>query len=95
MVVAIVAGLCVGVLSFMPLVFGLRMARNASPTSNLGHAGALLLGVLLSFVILAVCLVVCLVAFRDVAVPFAVAEAGALIVFAVVYGFKVMVRKEK
>ena len=44
MVVAIVAGLCVGVLSFMPLVFGLRMARNASPTSNLGHAGALLLG---------------------------------------------------
>ena len=47
MFVAIVIGLAVGVAAFAPLIFGMNKARMASPTSNLGHAGSLLLGVLL------------------------------------------------
>jgi len=93
MVVAIVLGLLVGVGSFTPLILGMRLAKNASPTSNLGHAGALLLGVLLSFVIVATAMVICVLAFRDYAVPFTVAEAIALIAVACVYGFSRLVRK--
>ena len=52
-VIAAMVGLIVGVGCFAPLIFGMNLARKASPTSNLGHAGSLLLGVLLSLVILA------------------------------------------
>ncbi len=75
-----------GIVSFLPLVKGMKLARNATPTSNLGHAGALLLGVLGSFAILAVALVVCLVAFRDQTLPFALAMAAGLVVCAVAFG---------
>ena len=52
MIAAIVLGAVSGILGFLPLYMGLRLARKATPTSNLGHAGALLLGVLLSFCLL-------------------------------------------
>lgn len=93
MVAAIIVGILVGTLSFTPLIASIRLARKASPTSNLGHAGALMLGVLLSFVILAATLVICLLAFREYVVPFAAAEAGALLVFATVFGFMRQVRR--
>ena len=93
MVLAIVAGIVVGVACFAPLIFGLNKARMASPTSNLGHAGALLLGVLLSVVILAVATIVCIKLARDVAVPFVLAEAGGLIVAAIAFGVKKQLRK--
>ena len=47
MIAAIVLGAVSGILGFLPLYMGLRLARKATPTSNLGHAVALLLGVLL------------------------------------------------
>lgn len=86
MVVAIVLGAVVGLAAFLPLTWGMRLARNATPTSNIGHAGGLLLGVLGSFAILAVALVICLVAFRDMTLPFAIAMAAGLVVAAVVFG---------
>ena len=58
----------------------------ATPTSNFGHAGSLLLGVLISLVVLAVAIIACVKLFRDVAVPFALGAAGGLIVAAVVFG---------
>jgi len=85
-VVAVVVGLIVGIASFAPLVFGMNKARMATPTSNFGHAGSLLLGVLISLVVLAVAIIVCVKLFRDVAVPFALGAAGGLIVAAVVFG---------
>lgn len=85
-VVAAVIGLVVGVGCFTPLIFGMNLARKATPTSNFGHAGSLLLGVLVSFVLLAVAMVVCVLLFRDAAVPFVVAEAGGLVAAAVVFG---------
>ncbi len=91
--VAIIAGILVGVVGFLPLVFGMNKARNASPTSNLGHAGALLLGVLLSFIVLGAGMVICIAAFRDYALPFVLAEAGALIATAIVFGISKQLRK--
>ena len=85
-VVAVVIGVIVGIASFAPLIFGMNKARSAGPTSNLGHAGALMLGVLISLVILVVAIVVCVKLFRDFAVPFALGAAGGLIVAAVVFG---------
>ena len=93
MVVAAILGVIVGVVAFAPLVAGMRLARNATPTSNIGHAGGLLLGVLGSFVILAVGVVVCIIAARPVAVPFVLGEAGALVVAAIVFGVSRMIRR--
>ena len=84
--IAVVIGVVVGVASFAPLIFGMNKARMATPTSNLGHAGALLLGVLLSLVILAAAIIVCVMLNRDAAVPFALGAAGGLIVAAVAFG---------
>ena len=94
MAVAVVLGALAGAAGFAPLVRSIDLARNATPTSNLGHAGALLLGVLASFTILAVAVVVCIVVARDRTVAFALAEALALIVCAVVFGVHKLVRSK-
>ena len=80
-----------GVAAFAPLVFGMNLARGATPTSNFGHAGALLLGVLVSFVILAASMVVCIIFFRELVFPFVLTEAAALIVAAIVFGISRMI----
>lgn len=92
MVVAIIVGAIVGLVSFLPLTWGMKLARNATPTSNIGHAGGLLLGVLGSFAILAVTLVICLVAFRDMTLPYAIAMAAGLVVAAVIFGVSKQLR---
>ena len=94
MFAAIVIGLVVGVASFAPLIFGMNKARMASPTSNLGHAGSLLLGVLLSFIVLGGAMVICALWFRDVAIPFVLAEAGGIVIAAVAFGISKNVRRK-
>ncbi len=93
MFVAILIGIVVGVGSFGPLVFGMNKARMATPTSNFGHAGSLLLGVLLSLVILAAAVIICVMAARDFAVPFTLGAAGGLVVAAVAFGISKNMRK--
>lgn len=93
MILPIVLGAVCGVLGFAPLIAGLRLARKATPTSNLGHAGALLLGVFGSFILLIGTLIVCIVVARDAVLPFTLAEVGALTVSAVAYGAYKLVRK--
>ena len=93
LVIAVVVGIVVGLVSFAPLIFGMNKARMASPTSNLGHAGALLLGVLLSLVILAAAIVACVMLARDVAVPFTLGAAGGLVVAAIAFGISKNLRK--
>ena len=92
-VIAAVIGLVVGVGCFSPLIFGMNMARKASPTSNLGHAGSLLLGVLISLVLLAIATFACIMVARDVAIPFVLAEAVGLIGAAVAFGMTKQLRK--
>lgn len=93
MALAIVVGIALGVVSFLPLIAGRDAAKNATPTSNLGHTAALLLGVAGSFAILIIPAIVCIVNFRDVTIALVASEAGALIVTAIVYGIVRMVRK--
>lgn len=92
-VVAVLVGIVIGAVSFAPLIFGMNKARMATPTSNLGHAGSLLLGVLLSLVILAVAVIVCVKLVRDLAVPFVLGAAGGLVIAAVVFGIRKNLRK--
>ena len=93
MIAAIGLGAVSGILGFLPLYMGLRLARKATPTSNLGHAGALLLGVLLSFLILVAAFIVCIFVARDLVLPFVLAEVGGLVVSAVAFGFSTLARK--
>ena len=85
-VVAALLGLVIGVVCFAPLIFGMNLARKATPTSNLGHAGSLLLGVLISLVLLAAATIICVVFARDLAVPFVLAEAVGIIGAAIAFG---------
>lgn len=94
MAVAIVLGALAGAAGFLPLLRSIDLAKNATPTSNLGHAGALLLGVLVSFVILAVAAVACIVLARDLTVPFALAEAAALCLCAISFGASKLLGKK-
>lgn len=93
LVVAVLLGLVVGVGCFSPLIFGMNMARKATPTSNFGHAGSLLLGVLLSVVVLAVATIACVMFARELAIPFVAAEAVGLVVAAVAFGMTKQLRK--
>ena len=93
MIAAIVLGAVSGILGFLPLYMGRRRARKPTPTSNLGHAGALLLGVLLSFLILVAAFIVCIFVARDLVLPFVLAEVGGLVVSAVAFGFSTLARK--
>ena len=91
--IAVLLGLVVGVGCFMPLIFGMNLARKATPTSSFGHAGSLLLGVLLSFTALGVAIVICVLVARDVAAFFALGAAGGLCLAAVVFGVSKNLRK--
>ncbi len=92
-VVAVLIGVVVGVAGFAPLIFGMNKARMATPTSNFGHAGSLLLGVFLSLLILAAAVIACVMLARDLAVPFVLGAAGGLIAAAVVFGIRNNLRK--
>ena len=91
--VALLLGLVVGMGCFAPLVWGMNLARKATPTSNLGHAGSLLLGVFLSIAILAAGTIACVMLARDLAVPFVLAEAAGIIAAAVAFGVTRQLRK--
>lgn len=93
MFVAILLGIVVGVLGFLPLVAGLRLTRQANAGSNMVSMSMLLLGVLVSMLVLALPLIIVVLNFRDLVFPFVLAEAIALVVVAIVYGVVKLVRK--
>lgn len=93
MVAAVIIGVVVGFLGFMPLIAGLNLARKATATSNLGEAGGLLLGVLGSFSVIIVPAIICIVVARDMTVPMVLAEAATLVVTAAAYGVMRLVKR--
>jgi Ca2+/H+ antiporter len=93
MVLAAVLGVIIGIAGFVPLIGGRNLARKATATSNLGEAGALLIGVFGSFAILVVPAIICIVVARDMAVPMVLAEAAALVAAAAAYGVVRLVRR--
>ena len=88
--IAICLGALAGIAGALPLIGGMRLARKATPTSNLGHAGSLMLGVLGSFVVLGVAVAVCIALARDRALPFVLAEAAALVAFTLIFGIRLL-----
>lgn len=93
MVIAVLLGVVSGALSFAPLLFGLKMSKKVTQTSNFGHASILILSILASFLILAVTAFLCITFARDVVLPFVVAEALALSVSAIVFGLYKQLKK--
>ena len=94
MVVAALLGFIAGIVGFVPLIYGARLARQATATSNLGEVGALLLGVLGSFAILAGAVIACVLLDKQDVLAFAGAEAAGLIIFAVGYGVRKILLKK-
>lgn len=86
MVLAIVLGVIVGFLGFLPLFGGLQLVKRTTSTSNLGPAGASLLGVFGSFLVLAAALVVCILVARDMVLPFTLSVVVSLVVSTIGYG---------
>ena len=86
MVAAIVLGIVVGAVSFVPYVIGLRQAKHATRTSNFGHMAILMLALLVSVIVLFGATIACIVFARDLIRPFALAEVLTLIVVAIAYG---------
>lgn len=96
MAVAIVCGAIAGIIGFVPLIVGLRMTRKVTATSNFGHMSILLLSLIISFVLMFAFAIICVNVARDVAMPFVLAEAVALSVFAIAFGVKrTLMGKEK
>ncbi len=93
MVGAIVLGALAGIGGFIPLAWSLRLARRVTDTSNLSHAGSLLLGVLISVIVIFVAAILCIVFARDLVLPFVIAEVLALSVAAIAFGLSSIVRK--
>ena len=93
MAVAIVLGALAGAVGFLPLFGSLQLAKRATKTSNLGHMGSLLLGVLASFLLLFGAVLACALIARDLLLPFGLALAIALSVVAIGFGVVRLVRK--
>lgn len=86
MALAIVLGAASGALGFLPLYWGLRMTRQAAGSNSIGYALFLLLGVVLSFAVLAIAAAACVALAKDLAIAFVLAEAIALSAAAIAYG---------
>jgi hypothetical protein len=93
MTIAILAGVAVGLIGFIPYaVAGDRLRKNPASATAV-QAVTLIAGFVASFAILAVGAVLCIAFFRDLALPFAIAEVAALLVAAAAFGAKKLVRK--
>ena len=86
MVVAIIAGILVGIVSLVPFKVATQKIRHVDPTHSLNLLGPFLLTIAVSFIILIAGLVVCKLAAPDVIVAFAFAELVAFVVGVIAFG---------
>lgn len=95
LVVAIVVGVLVGFLGFLPLLFAIKKIRYVDPTRIDGLIGWFFLSLVLSFVIL-LCAVL---AFRALCasevIPFAIAEIFTFVIVTIAYGLYISSTKKK
>lgn len=88
MIIAVILGLVAGVIGFSPLLIGLNMTKKVTATSNFGHMSILIISLIISFAIMFAAAIICATVARDVALFFVLAEAIALSIVAIVFGFK-------
>ena len=94
MILAIIGGLAAGFIGFIPLIFGLRLSRKATRTSNFGSMAILLIALVISFALLFVlAILVNIFASHDSAMAFVFAEAVGLSITAIAFGLTRLRRK--
>ena len=94
MALAIVLGVVCGLLGVLPLYAGTHIVnRMDAQKSAAGYLTPVLLALGGSIIVLAFATVVCVAVARSLALYFVLAEAGAIIVAALVYGFYRALRK--
>lgn len=90
LVIAIVVGLLVGAVGFIPTIkLSTRMRRMMAEKNGVGSVGLLLLSLAVSFLIMLIAILICANLARDVLLPFVLALAVGLSVTAIVFGIKV------
>lgn len=94
-VLAVLCGLLSGVVGFLPLLVGLRMTKKVTATSNFGYMSILIISLVISFIVMFALAIICVNVARDYAMPFVLAEAVALSLVAIVFGFKRLRSKDK
>lgn len=88
--IAIVVGLLVGAVGFIPTIkLSTRMRRMMAEKNGVGSVGLLLLSLAVSFLIMLIAILICANLARDVLLPFVLALAVGLSVTAIVFGIKV------
>lgn len=94
MAFAVIVGVLVGLLAFLPMYAGLRVSKRMdASTSAASYLTPVLLAIGGSFVVLVFATAICVIAARAVLVFFALAEAGTLIAAALGYGIARALRK--
>ena len=85
MAVAILVGLCVGFVGFLPLYFALNATRKSLDSAIMKLALVGLGAFLMSLVVLAVALLICSKVAHDMLLPFGAAEVAMLIASTIAY----------
>lgn len=86
MVIAIILGVIAGIAGFAPLVVALARTKHNPKTGNFAPMAKLLIGLVVSFAILAICAVLYVAFDKPNALPFVLAEALTLCIIAIAYG---------
>lgn len=94
MILALCAGFLSGVLGFVPLYGANEYARRSSITNSSTYLALFFAAFVLSFAILAGSASLCLIfAQRSVVLPFVLAEFFALVVIAILYSVRKLLRR--
>lgn len=94
MILALCAGFLSGILGFLPLYGANEYARRFSIIKSSAYLAVFFAALVLSFVILAGSASLCLIfAWRSVVLPFVLAEFFALVVIAILYSVRKLLRR--
>ena len=95
MVAAILVGVLAGVVGFAPYLIAGRLIRRSAKAGGAGQAITLIGAFVLSFAVLAIAVVICVNISRDMALPFALAEVGTLLVATAIFGLRRLLGRKK
>ncbi|MDO4183299.1 MAG: hypothetical protein Q4E12_06825 [Coriobacteriia bacterium] len=93
MVLAVLAGIVLGLVSIIPFPFAARKGRTIDPSRSMNLLAPLLLTLLVSFVVLVAGMIVCKVVAPDVVIGFVVAEFATFVVAVIVFGIVLTKRR--
>lgn len=86
MLVAVIAGILVGIVSVVPFKFATKRIRKVNPTHSLDLLTPFLLTIAVSFIVLVGGMVVCKLVAPNVVVAYSIAEILAFVAGVIVFG---------